>query len=165
MSCPKKNDIKKINAIFNRLDKYWYADVQTKELKRKDRAWYTWPYDFIFNRKHTMCEFYWWLKQAHLSFMNMDRPLMSDNLPVKGVPMKYELLNGWSIPKEDLKHLYKGPLMSEGLDELLVPVSNRWQEFMILSGKAIALLLLGLGIYKAFFEFLYVLKEVKAFLY
>jgi hypothetical protein len=57
----------------------------------------------------------------------LDNPIQSDNMPIRGFPMKYELQGGWTIPRDDLKYLMKGPLASQGLSEVLVPAALGWQ--------------------------------------
>jgi len=51
-------------------------------------------------------------------------PLQHDNIPVKGVPFKYELQGTWDIDDSDLKYLFGGPLIDQHT-ELLVPADTR----------------------------------------
>ena len=63
-----------------------------------------------------MWEFYWWIKhlwRAEGGLLKLGYPIKADQLPIKGIPMKYELTDGWTIPGEDLKYLIKGPLVAE----------------------------------------------------
>lgn len=62
----------------------------------------------------------------------LGNPINSDNMPIAGFPMKYELQGGWTIPKDDLKYLMKGPLAAEGLKEVLVPHALGWQRIVLL---------------------------------
>lgn len=47
-------------------------------------------------------------------------PVDHDNMPIKGFPIKYKLINGWTIPNSDIKYLTNGPLVSEDLRKIIV---------------------------------------------
>ncbi len=52
-----------------------------------------------------------------------------DDIPIKGFPRKHQLVNGWSIPEQDLKYLFDGPLIDEN-GNLLVKHQSRLQKIV-----------------------------------
>ena len=58
---------------------------------------------------------YWWSswKWYGCDMMPYPSAIQHDNIPIAGFPRKHKLVNGWSIPKEDLKYLYDGPLIDD----------------------------------------------------
>jgi hypothetical protein len=108
--------------------RFWYTDLKTKELRRRALKGLPRLIDVFWKKKHTVLQFYWWLAQrrADVDMIVFDNPIQSDNMPIKGFPMKYELLGGWTIPHADLKYLKGGPLAEEGLQRILVPASLGW---------------------------------------
>jgi hypothetical protein len=106
----------------------WYADLTTKELRRKPLIGIWRVVDFFWKQKLPVWKFYWWLayRSADAEMMPLGNPIQSDNMPIKGFPMKYELQSGWTIPKKDLKYLSDGPLATQGLQNILVPAALGW---------------------------------------
>lgn len=135
MNGPTPDQQRKIEKAYISANKYWYVDTSTKELRRKQLEGWRGIWDFIWPQKHTMWEIYWWVKQCALKnnkILAIGFPLKSDNTPIKGVPTKYELQDGWTIPCDDLKFLIKGPLVSENnLADILVQVDQPWERWKI----------------------------------
>jgi hypothetical protein len=117
-----------MKAAYEEVNRYWYPEFATKELRRRQLTGLSRVTDFFWRKKHTLWEFYWWLafRQAQEDMIVFGNPIASDNMPIKGFPMKYELCNGWTIPTGDLKYLKGGPLASEGLRKVLVAPSLGW---------------------------------------
>jgi hypothetical protein len=117
-----------MTAAREEVGRYWYPDFSTKELRRKRPTGLSRVFDFFWKTRHTLWEFYWWLafRRAQEDMMAFDNPIESDNMPIAGFPTKYELRGGWTIPSRDLRYLKGGPLVSEGLKEILVKPSTGW---------------------------------------
>jgi len=126
---PTPDQLRKTKEAFQQVGEYWFVDLNTKELRRKSLSGFKWFTNLFWKKRHSVWEFYWWIRyrQAEPDMTAFENPIHSDNLPILGFPMKYELLNGWTIPKDDLKYLVNGPLASEGLSEILVPHALGWQ--------------------------------------
>lgn len=143
---PTQKQIDKTKELAERFNKDWCFNPATKEIKLIDKIWYLRILDFLWPKKHTVYGLYWWVKHnwTKHNMMAYSYPIQGDNMPVKGLPLKFELINGWSIPKKGLKRLYDGPLMSAGLDEILVPYESfstklvRW----VKTGARVALLII-----------------------
>jgi len=91
---------------------------------------------------------YWYLKHERLNNEDMRKfyfPLKHDNMPVSGVPFKYELRGTWNIEDDDLKYLYSGPLIDQQA-ELLVPVDAGLQKAQRLAKMITPFLALLAGI-------------------
>lgn len=124
---PTQKQMDKIKELANRFDVDWCFNPATKEIILKDKKWYLRFVDIFWPKTHTVYALYWWVK-CYWSKYNMmglaPYPIKGDNMPVEGLPIKFELINGWSIPKNSLKRLYDGPLMSNRLTEILVPYES-----------------------------------------
>ncbi len=133
MSGSTPDQLRNINALVERFDKDWFADTQTMEIRRKPREGWRKAFDVIWKRKHTVFALYWWVRRnwANERLIVHHYPVRSDNMPIKGFPVKCELQGGWTIPKEDLRFLTHGPLASEGLYEILVPAAVGWQRIWL----------------------------------
>jgi len=129
MNGPTPDQQRKMQEAYESVGRYWYTDPATKELRRKPLTGFAGFINFFWKTRHTVWQFYWWLarRRAEEDMMPLDNPIQSDNMPIKGFPMKYELQGGWTIPRSDLKYLIKGPLASQGLNEILVPAALGWQ--------------------------------------
>jgi len=80
-----------------------------------------------FGKKHSVFAMYWFFKHDRLNNHESRKfyfPIEHDNMPVSGVPMKYEMQGTWQIDEGDLKYLYGGPLIDQDGD-LLVPVDTK----------------------------------------
>lgn len=81
----------------------------------------------FFGAKHSVFAMYWFFRdhrRHNEDFRKFDNPISHDNIPVEGVPFKYELHGNWQIEEEDLKYLFGGPLIDQHGD-LLVPVDSK----------------------------------------
>jgi hypothetical protein len=112
--------------------KGWYIDFKTKEIRHKELTGTDKFVDLVWRRRTPVWDFYWWLahRRAEADMMPFSNPIHSDNMPIAGFPMKYELQGGWTIPDCDLKYLVKGPLASEGLTKTLVHADIGWRRFI-----------------------------------
>lgn len=126
MNGPTPDQLRRIDNLVKLFDKDWYADTQTKEIRRKPQTDWQRVVDVFWKRKHTVFAMYWWIKQnwANEKLIIHEYPIRGDNMPIKGFPVKCELQGGWTIPRHDNKYLTHGPLASEGLQEILVPESR-----------------------------------------
>ena len=124
--------MRKIEALAQRFADDWYLDLSTVEIRHKPVPWYFKTLEIIWRKKHSVFSMYWFLKKERLNnekSRGFDFPLKHDNMPIKGVPMKYNLMGKWSIPKEDLKYLYAGPLTDQQ-DQLLVQPDQGFKKFV-----------------------------------
>ncbi|MBU1964211.1 MAG: hypothetical protein KKD24_00170 [Proteobacteria bacterium] len=138
--------IRKRDEAVASVGKYWYLDFETKEIRRKPQNGVAALNQFFWKKRHTVWQFYVWLRhrQAEEDAMPFPDQIDSDNIPLKGYPKKYELKGGWTIPRNDLAYLTHGPLASEGRHEVLVPETNRWQSFLLVAKQAG--ILIGAGV-------------------
>lgn len=129
MRGPTPEQQRKTREAYESVGKYWYTDLATQELRRKPLTGLRWVINIFWKKRHTLWEFYWWLayRRAQEDMIIYGNPIQSDNMPLKGFPVKCELQGGWTIPRCDLKYLTHGPLASEGLGEILVPASIGWR--------------------------------------
>lgn len=123
MTGPTPAQTRKLKEAFESVDKNWYVDTAVKEFRRKPMTIVEQILDFFWKKKHTVWEFYWWVRyrQRESDMLPLGNPIESDNLPVAGFPMKYKLNDDWSICEDDLEYLIKGPLVDQSLCEVLVP--------------------------------------------
>ena len=125
-SGPTPEQSAEIERVVDRFDLDWTIDVKTKEIKRKPRNIFQKAYDIFLPRRHNVFALYWWLKNQYhrkdrVNLMPFTFPVKHDNMPIPGYPVKYEIIDGWSIPKKDLKFLVKGPLARISPPVILVP--------------------------------------------
>lgn len=102
----------------------WYLDLNTIEIRHNPIPWWKVPIDIIWRKKNSVFGMYWWLKYERLSneqSRSFDFPLIHDNMPIEGQPMKYQLQGKWTIPKKDLKFLSGGPLIDQDFKLLVRP--------------------------------------------
>ena len=133
MNGPSPDQRRRILAAYKLVGKYWYTDFSTKELRRKPLKGLSKILNLFWKTRHTVKEFYWWLsyRRAEEDMIMFPNPIHSDNMPIPDFPIKYELQGGWTIPRGDLKYLIKGPLVSEGLTEILVPAALGYQRLWL----------------------------------
>lgn len=123
------DQLRNIDNLVRLFDNDWFADTSTKEIRRKPLTGWCRFFDVVWKRKHSIFAMYWWVKRNWASdrLIVHQYPIRSDNMPIKGFPVKCELQGGWTIPEADLKYLTNGPLASEGLHEILVPANLGWR--------------------------------------
>lgn len=118
LDSPKKQ--KKREKLAREFGANWENDYQRKQIIRKPRSWKKRAWEFIAGKKFSVFSFYWWAKYDRLEnevSRKFHFPVKHDNLPVEGLPMKYELQGGWTFKDTELKFLKDGPLVSEGHPE------------------------------------------------
>lgn len=124
---PTADQKREIDKAYEQLNTDWFVDTNTKEIRRRERTLVEGLSNFLWPNKHSVWQLYWWLRRLqieHPIMLALGNPIQSDNMPINGHPMKYELQSGWTIPQADLKFLKDGPLMSENLGKMLVPSSG-----------------------------------------
>ena len=113
-----------IEKAVSEVRKYWEIKPQTKEICRKPLGWKAKLIHFFWKPRHTVWALYWFCKYEfvnNLQLIALGFPMKHDNLPIEGLPIKYELLDNWDIPKRDINYLYHGPLYSNHLSKVIVP--------------------------------------------
>ncbi len=130
--------IRKRDEAIVSVGEYWYLDFKTKEIRRKPQSGFAAIKQFLWKKRHTVWQFYVWLRhrQAEADAMPFPNQIDGDNVPLKGYPKKYELKGGWTIPSSDLFYLTHGPLASEGRHDVLVPETNLWKSFLLVVRQA-----------------------------
>jgi hypothetical protein len=124
------DDARKRHRAIQSVDSRWYLDFKTQEICHK-------PMTLFQQLKHlrlrpvknTVWELYVWSlhRQAKEDAILFPIQIIADQVPIKGLPRKYALTGGWTIPESDLKHLRDGPLASEDLRDVLVPAARGWR--------------------------------------
>jgi hypothetical protein len=126
----KKNRREKLAKRFS---EDWETEYKTNPIIRyKRKSGLSGLWQKFFGRKHSVFSMYCFFKYEYLNNKNAQKFYFSldhDNIPVKGVPFKYELQGTWDIDDADLKYLYGGPLIDQHT-ELLVPADTRFNGFI-----------------------------------
>jgi hypothetical protein len=134
MHGPTPEQKRRIEKAKTELSEFWYVDFNTKEIRHKESSRLQKFIEIFWKKRNSVGELYWWIKYrfAKEDAMPFHFPIQSDNMPIEGFPMKYELKGGWTIPSNDLKYLTKGPLASEGLSKVLVQHALGWKRVVLL---------------------------------
>ena len=142
------DQVRRVNAAVADVERYWYVDTQTKEIRRRRRQGVLKLLDFVWPHKHKVLELYWWIAENWASgdLIIFDFPMTHDNMPLEGFPMKFELQGKWTIPFGDIKFLTDGPLASEGLNRILVPANLGWRHVLELGKQLAPLFTIGTGL-------------------
>jgi hypothetical protein len=144
-------DERNINKSKKEFEANWYVDIKTKEIRRKPLSCANKLKNLFWKDRFSIYSLYWWCKfrWAEESLISSPFPIQSDNMPILGFPMKYELQGGWTIPTRDRKYLYKGPLASENLDTVIVSHQLGFQRFLnfLKQIKAIAFAVFGIPLF------------------
>ncbi len=119
---------RKRNRAIQSVGSRWYLDFDTQEIRHKPMTLFQWLRHVLWPVKNTVWEFYVWSlhRQAKEDAILFPIQIIADQVPIKGLPRKYALTGGWTIPESDLKYLRDGPLVSEDLKDVLVPDARGW---------------------------------------
>ena len=120
---------RKRNRAIQSVGSRWYLDFDTQEIRHKPMTLFQWLRHVLWPVKNTVWELYVWSlhRQAKEDAILFPIQIIADQVPIKGLPRKYALTGGWTIPESDLKHLRDGPLASEDLRDVLVPAARGWR--------------------------------------
>ena len=93
--------------------------------------------DLFWRKKHKVEDFYWRTSRnwATPELMPFTIAIKHDDLPIDKFARKYQLQNGWSIPREDLKYLYEGPLVDRTGHKILVKHRSKLQKFVFVISR------------------------------
>ena len=124
-----------IKEVVDSFDKDWMIDMKIKQIKQKPKKWWEEVWFYLFPRKHTVFALYWWLKnkfhgEHREELMPLIFPIEHDNMPIPGHPIKYKMVEGWTIRKRDLRYLNKGPLARVSSGQILVPYEKGLQRII-----------------------------------
>ncbi|MEW8178552.1 MAG: hypothetical protein AB2754_15835 [Candidatus Thiodiazotropha endolucinida] len=127
-----RNREKKIKLF----DDNWYTDPSTMEIRHRELNLFEKAIGLFWKRKYKVSDMYWWSSWKWYGWDMMPYPdaVKHDDIPIKGFPRKHQLVNGWSIPKEDLNYLYDGPLIDEH-GSLLVKHQSNLQKFVSIASQ------------------------------
>ncbi|TYA78534.1 hypothetical protein [Seonamhaeicola marinus] len=128
---------REIEKIYSELNKYWFLDYKTKEIRRRlPENWKQKLGNFFWKKRNTVEELFWWVDRYFANNMEATIveafPIKCDGMEIKGFPMKYKLSSGYKIPKKELKYLKNGPLANEALNEILVTHSIGWNKIVLI---------------------------------
>ena len=112
-------------------EKDWHVDPSTLEIKYRELSGFPKFINLFWKRKYKVSDMYWWSSWKWYGWDMMPYPdaVKHDDIPIRGFPRKHQLVNGWSISKDDLSYLYDGPLIDEN-GNLLVKHQTRLQKFV-----------------------------------
>ncbi len=130
---PTPSEIRKREKTIINFDKNWQIDLNTKEIQHNPSSnWFSSLIHFFWKKKYKVEDLYWWSSQkwATSEMMSFQIPIKHDDIILKGFPRKNQMLNGWTIPNEDLKYLYDGPLSDESGNKLLVNYQTKINKFI-----------------------------------
>ena len=131
-------------------DEHWYVDTKTSEIRHKPLERMAKFIDLFWRKRHRVSDLYWWTVRKWWSedMAPFSKPIEHDSVPITGFPRKYQLQNGWTIPSEDLRYLFEGPLVDETGHEILVRHQSKFRTFVSLLSQLRPLswiIVLGLG--------------------
>lgn len=129
MNKSSPSELRKIEKGITSFNHHWYIDKQTSEIRHKKLSGSSKFLDFFWRRKHAVSDLYWWISRnwSNTKMMDVDTPIKHDDVSIKGFPRKYQLENNWTIPEDDLKYLYNGPLVDESGHLILVKHQSNFQ--------------------------------------
>ena len=123
---PRKKKIR--DKLVKSFSDDWEIDiVSIPTIKYKKNTGFKGLWKKYFGKKHSIFAMYWFFKNHRLQneeSRKFDFPIKHDNIPVEGMPFKYELQGNWQIEEDDLKYLFGGPLIDQHGD-LLVPADSK----------------------------------------
>ena len=132
-----------IEKAVSKVRKNWEIKPDTKEICKKPLIWNLKLIHFFWKPRHTVWALYWFCKyefHENPQLLGLGFPIEHDNLPIEGLPIKYELLDNWNIPTRDINYLYMGPLYSNHLSKVIVPTYSPIEELINLTKTAIKIL-------------------------
>lgn len=132
MSKPTPSELRKRERGIRSFDGHWYIDAKTSEIKHISLEGWSKFIDLFWRKKHKVSDLYWWSsnKWATSEMMPFDDAIRHDDVPIAGFPRKHQMRNGWTIPSEDLKYLYEGPLVDETGHKILVKHQSKIQRLV-----------------------------------
>ncbi len=126
------SELRKTKKGIKSFDKQWYIDKQTSEIRHNKLDWTSKFIDFFWRKKHTVSDLYWWTSRnwSNTKMIDYEIPIKHDDVSIQGFPRKYQLINKWTIPENDLKYLYNGPLVDESGQNILVKHQSKFQKII-----------------------------------
>ena len=115
------SEARKRQKLIEDFDKCWYVNAETSEIRHQELNLYQKALGLFWRKKYKVSDMYCWSTWKWYGWDMMSYPdsIKHDDIPIQGFPRKYQLINDWSIPQEDLKYLYDGPLINENGDILI----------------------------------------------
>lgn len=136
-------------AILAKMTKDWELDTQLKHIRLIKRPIFLKLLESLLFKRYTVRELYTYIYYQFHSPENIEKmmvydfPIDHDNIKKpEGIPFNYVMQGGWTIPKNSLRKLVKGPLISEDGSKLLVSVDSKMEIF----GKMIIKIIIWLTI-------------------
>jgi hypothetical protein len=119
-------------AILAKMKDDWEIDTQLKQIKLKRRSIFRRLLDLLSFKRYTVRELYTFIynefhsKENIKKMMVHDFPIDHDNIKKpEGVPFIYVMQAGWIIPKNSLRKVGGGPLISEDGSKVLVSANSK----------------------------------------
>lgn len=88
---PTPDQLRKTEAARDAVERYWYVDGKTKELRRRPMTGGVAQFLNVFwKKRHTVWEFYWWIRyrQGGADMAPLENPINSDNMRDRGLPVQ-----------------------------------------------------------------------------
>ena len=130
-------DERRIESAIKSFDEHWYIDANTSEVRRHSlKGWYIFL-DLFWRKKNKVFDLYWWSqsKLDSVDMIHLENIIEHDDVPIKGFPRKYRMLNDWTIPPEDLKFLYEGPLVDSSRHQILVKHQSSFKKIISIASQ------------------------------
>ena len=139
MSKLTPSDLRKREKGIKSFDEHWYIDVKTKEIRHISLNGWSKLIDLFWRKKHKISDLYWWSsrKWASSQMMPFNNAIKHDDVPIAGFPRKHQMQNEWTIPSEDMKYLYEGPLVDVTGHKILIKHQSKIQRFVLYSHNCV----------------------------
>ncbi len=104
MHKPIPSEVRKRQKQINNFHENWYIDTSTSEIRHQELNIYQKLLGLFWRKKYKVSDMYWWSvwKWSNPEMMSYSDAIKHDDIPIQDFPRKYQLINGWSIPQEDL---------------------------------------------------------------
>ena len=106
--------------------RHWELAAEVREIRLKRVGFLGKIRRFLWRPTFEVLGIYRWIMWtiSDLENIYLPVPIRRDEIRPSELPIKYQLQNGWTIPKDDLKFLKSGPLVSQNGYQVLVPADS-----------------------------------------
>ena len=125
------SEARKREKRIERFGKSWFINPLTFEIRHRESNLFQKIIELFWRKKYKVFDLYWWAvrKWGGEEMITFPDAIKQDDISIKGFPRKYQLVNGWSIPKEDIKYLDGGPLADE-IGNVIVKYQSVLQKYV-----------------------------------
>lgn len=147
---PTPEQRRNLEILLERAATLWELDFKTHEIKRRRISGLRGLLDRLWKPRLPVHALYVWLAARAADETGIAHPHMMDrdSIPFEGLPRKYRLAGGWTIPTYDLKFLRDGPLLDERTGRVLVTAATTIETTILVTKRACKVLagLIPLGL-------------------